>query len=171
MERQLGQQPTTSCLARANSPAPLVVAMGDGAIDIDKLKKHVYDVIGAIHSVHDELGAGVNEYCYQEALEWELADRGIPFNREMSFHPLYKGHPLKAEYRVDFLCKGDIVIECKAVDVLNATMRAQLFNYMRLLKAACGIIVNFAPKFAEIERYFFDAARGVILTVTGEIIK
>ncbi len=104
-------------------------------------------------------------------MEWELADRGIPFNREMSFHPLYKGHPLKAEYRVDFLCKGDIVIECKAVDVLNATMRAQLFNYMRLLKAACGIIVNFAPKFAEIERYFFDAARGVILTVTGEIIK
>ena len=34
---------------------------------------------------------------------------------------------------------------------------AQLFNYMRLLKMPCGIIVNFYPKFATIERYFYDA--------------
>ena len=144
---------------------------GDSTLDIENLKRHVYDVIGAIHSVHDELGAGVNEYCYQEALEWELAERNIPFQREMTFHPSYKGHPLKAEYRVDFLCKGDIVVECKAVSALNATLRAQLFNYMRLLKVPCGIIVNFSPKFAEIERYFYDANRGEVLTVAGETIR
>jgi len=38
-----------------------------------------------------------------------LSDRGIPFEREKSFHPSYKGRPMNAEYRVDFLCKGDVI--------------------------------------------------------------
>ena len=78
-------------------------------VDAEKLKAHVYDIVGALHAVHDELGAGVNEYCYQEALGMELSDRGIPFEREKSFHPSYKGRPMNAEYRVDFLCKGDVI--------------------------------------------------------------
>ena len=126
-------------------------------MNIEELKDHVYDIVGALHSVHDELGPGVNEYCYQEALAMELSDRDIPFEREKSFHPLYKGRPMNAEYRIDFLCKGDVIVECKAVSALTATHRAQLFNYMRLLRMPCGIIVNFYPKFATIERYFYDA--------------
>ncbi len=137
-------------------------------IDIDKLKEHVYDIVGALHAVHDGLGAGVNEYCYQEALELELSDRGIPFERERSFHPVYKGRKLKAEYRLDFLCKGDVVLECKAVTALLPVHRAQLFNYMRLLKLPCGIIVNFFPPYAAIERYFYDAENNVLLGADGK---
>ena len=55
--------------------------------DAAELKNHVYDIVGALHSVHDELGPGINEYCYQEALAMELFDRGIPFEREKAFHP------------------------------------------------------------------------------------
>ena len=124
--------------------------------DAAELKNHVYDIVGALHSVHDGLGPGINEYCYQEALAMELFDRGIPFEREKAFHPLYKGRPMDAEYRIDFLCKSDVIVECKAVSVLTPTHRAQLFNYMRLLSMPCGIIVNFYPKFATIERYFYD---------------
>ncbi len=136
--------------------------------DVEDLKIHVYDIVGALHSVHDELGPGVNEYCYQEALAMELSDRGIPFEREKTFHPLYKGRPLDAEYRIDFLCKGDIVVECKAVSALTSSHRAQLFNYMRLLKMPCGIIVNFYPKFAVIERYFYDTNNREIITSDGK---
>ena len=136
--------------------------------DVSGLKDHVYDIVGALHAVHDELGPGVNEYCYQEALAMELSDRGIPFEREITFHPHYKGRPLNAEYRIDFLCKGDVIVECKAVSALTSTHRAQLFNYMRLLKMPCGIIVNFYPKFAMIERYFYDTASREILTSTGK---
>jgi len=32
--------------------------------DINKYKAHIYDVVGAIHEVHKELGPGLNEYCY-----------------------------------------------------------------------------------------------------------
>ena len=136
--------------------------------DATELKKHIYDIVGALHSVHDELGPGINEYCYQEAFAMELSYRGIPFEREKTFHPLYKGRPLDAEYRIDFLCKGDVIVECKAVTTLTSTHRAQLFNYMRLLKVPCGIIVNFYPKFATIERYFYDLDNREILTSDGK---
>ena len=79
-------------------------------IDVDKLKQHVYDVIGALHAVHKELGPGVNEYCYQEALAIELSENNIPFEREKAFHPTYRGHAMNAEFRLDFLCKGDVTL-------------------------------------------------------------
>ena len=39
---------------------------------------------------------------------------------------------------------------------------------MRLLKMPCGIIVNLYPKFATIERYFYDADNHEILTSDGK---
>ena len=133
----------------------------------EELRNHVYDIVGALHCVHNELGPGINEYCYQEAFAMELSDRGIPFEREKTFHPIYKGRAMNAEYRIDFLCKGDVIVECKAVSAMTSSHRAQLFNYMRLLKMPCGIIVNFYPKFARIERYFYDVKNNEILTSDG----
>ena len=37
----------------------------------------------------------------------------------------------------------------------------------KLLKMPCGIIVNFYPKFATIERYFYDTNNREILTSDG----
>ena len=136
-------------------------------MNVSSLKEHVYDVIGAIHEVHRELGPGVNEYCYQEGLEIELTERDIPFLREPVFHPKYHGKEMESTYKLDFLCKGDIIIECKAVVDLANTHRAQLFNYMILTKSSCGLLVNFQPIYATIERYFYDKDRHEILTVAG----
>ena len=130
----------------------------------------MFDVVGAIYEVHKELGAGLNEFCYQEGLQMQLEGQEIPFNREMTFHPSYHGKPMEAVYRVDFLCKGDIIVECKATDDLNNSMRSQLYNYMRLLKLPCGILVNFASKLVKIERYFFDSETNEIIAVDGHII-
>ena len=140
-------------------------------IDIERMKRHMYDVIGAIHEVHKELRADLNEYCYQEGLQMELAEQCIPYEREKSFHPMYHGKLMEAEYRIDFLCKGDIIIECKAVSDLVANHRAQPFNYMRLQKCPCGILVNFAPKYATIERYLYDQEENNIIGMNGEIIQ
>ncbi len=139
-------------------------------VDIQALKKHMFDVVGAIYEVHKELGAGLNEFCYQEGLKMQLEEQEIPFNREMTFHPSYHGKSMEAVYRVDFLCKGDIIVECKATDDLNNNMRSQLYNYMRLLKLPCGILVNFASKLVKIERYFFDSETNEIIAVDGHLI-
>ena len=139
-------------------------------IDIESLKKHMYDVVGAMYEVHKDLGAGLNEYCYQEGLQMQLEEQKTPFKREMDFHPTYHGKEMNALYRVDFLCKDDIIIECKSVDELTNNHRSQLFNYMRLLKHPCGILVNFASKIVKVERYFFNKETNEIIAVDGHVI-
>ena len=138
-------------------------------IDVTIYKKHIYDVVGALHEVHKELGAGLNESCYQEGLRIQLEEQGIEYSKELSFHPSYHGRQMESMFRVDFLCKGDIIIECKAVEELVSNHRAQFFNYMRLLSCPCGILVNFSPRYAEIERYFLDLDTNEIVGADGII--
>ena len=75
-------------------------------INIQTLIKHMYEIVGAIYEVHKELGAGLNEYCYQEGLQMQLSEQQTPYQREMTFHPSYHGKPMNAVYRVDFYLQG-----------------------------------------------------------------
>ena len=47
-------------------------------------------IIGAAMEVHREMGCGLHEAFYQEALELELIQRGIPYAREQAYHVFYK---------------------------------------------------------------------------------
>lgn len=78
---------------------------------------------------------------------------------------------MNATYKLDFLCKGNVIVECKSVTELTGAHRAQLYNYMFLTKASCGILVNFMPSFATIERYFYDDTKHDIVTVNGTTIQ
>ena len=138
-------------------------------INAANLREHIYDVVGAIQHVHKVLGAGLNESCYQEGLQIEFTQNKIPFKREVSFHPTYQGIEMEATFRVDFLCKDNIIVECKSVPKLIGDHRAQLFNYMRLLKMPCGILVNFMPQYAEIERYFYDDEKRTIVPASRTV--
>ena len=134
------------------------------------LKDMLYIVVGAIYNVHEELGGGLNESIYQEGLELELQSQHIFYERELEVHPYYQGKRMNATFRLDFLCLKNVIVECKAVGKLSNEHRSQLFNYMRLTKTKAGILVNFAPAFMEVERYFFDPETNEILTYTGEVI-
>lgn len=74
---------------------------------------------------------------------------------------------MESIFRLDFLVMNTIVIELKAVEVLNTIHKSQLFNYMRLMGASVGILVNFFPRFAEIERYFYDQEKKEIYGADG----
>jgi GxxExxY protein len=133
-------------------------------INVEKTKAEMFDIVGALYEVHNELGPGLSEYCYQEGLKMELEERHIQAVKEYSFHPTYHSKKMNASYRVDFLCKKSIIVECKAVVGLNSEFRAQLFNYMRLLNMPGGILVNFYQKEIHLERYFFDVQSREILS-------
>ena len=62
------------------------------------------------------LDAGFLEAVYQEALDWELTSRGIPFKREVQLPVRYKGQLLACCYRADFVCYEDLPVELKALD-------------------------------------------------------
>ena len=136
---------------------------------LDALRDIVYNIVGVLYEVHKELGPGLNEYVYQEGLDAELKTRGIPFDKEKAFNPIYKGQRLNATYRLDFLCLDIAIIECKAVSKITNEHRAQLFNYMRLTKTPAGILANFAPCFMEVERYFYNSETNEILTFDGDV--
>ena len=136
-------------------------------IDIKQYKELCFDVVGAIHNVKRELGPGLNEKIYQEGLALELAMQNISFEREKIVHPVYRGKQMESTFYMDFFCKGAVVVELKSVSALNREHRAQLFNYMHLVKPQAGILVNFANTYTEVERYFYDSERDQILNTDG----
>ena len=62
-----------------------------------------YAIIGAAMEVHRQLGCGFLEPVYQEAMEIELTDRGIPFDAQQDIPIHYKGRLLQTLYRPDLL--------------------------------------------------------------------
>ena len=106
-------------------------------------KDESYAIIGAMFAVHKELGAGFLERVYQDALEYEFQERGIPYEREKEIRVMYKGKPLGEPYRADFICYNKIIVELKAVKELEKLHNAQVINYLKITGFKLGILVNF----------------------------
>ena len=117
-------------------------------------REESYAIIGACFEVYKEKGCGFLEAVYQECLELEFADRGIPFQAQVPLLLAYKGRPLKSRYTPDFICHEKIIVELKAVSALTDEHRAQLINYLRASGFRLGLLVNFGhhPKL-EYERF------------------
>ena len=107
-------------------------------------------------TVHSELGYGLLEPIYQEALHLELLDRGIANDREIEIPVYYKKHLLEKKYRMDILV-DDIIIELKSVTNLVPAHRAQLCNYLRLTRKPLGLLINFGEESLIGERWAYDA--------------
>ena len=105
--------------------------------------KESYKITGALYEVHKELGPGLLEKVYQEALEKELRMQGIPFEREKRFNISYKGEDLEQMYIADFVCYDKIILELKAVDTLLPIYTAQVINYLAITGYKLGLLVNF----------------------------
>lgn len=110
-------------------------------------KEESYNIRGAMMAVHCELGSGFLERVYQDALEYEFRERGIPYEREKKIQVMYKGKPLGEPYRADFVCYGKIIVELKAVKTLEDTHYAQVLNYLKATRMKLGILVNFHDTF------------------------
>ncbi len=120
--------------------------------DFTGYKDVVYKIIGAAMKVHSELGWGLLEPVYQEALHLELLDQGIANEREKEIACFYKHHQLEKKYKMDIVVE-DVIVELKSVSELVSAHRAQLFNYMRLTKHPVGMLVNFGASSLQGERY------------------
>jgi GxxExxY protein len=107
------------------------------------LRDEVYAIVGAAIEVHRELGSGFLEAVYQEAMEMELASRGIAFVSQKPLTIRYKARPLLKEYVADLICHGQIIVELKALDQLSGKEEAQLLNYLKATGLRVGLLLNF----------------------------
>jgi len=112
-----------------------------------------FEIRGAVFEVYREMGSGFLEAVYQECLEKELHNRGIPFISQRELTLNYKGEELNQTYKPDLICFDKIIVELKAVRELGADHKAQIFNYLKATGLKLGLLVNFGfhPK-VEIER-------------------
>ena len=107
------------------------------------LQQEGYDFMAAAFEVYNELGSGFLEEPYQEALEIELTERGIPFVAKPKLPIFYKGRQLRKTYEADLIVTDGIIIELKAVHLLAQEHEAQLINYLKATRKRVGYLVNF----------------------------
>ena len=99
-------------------------------------------VIGCAMKVHSALGNGFQEVIYQRALEIEMTDAGLSFNREHEMPIYYKQQQIGAR-RVDFLVEGLVSVELKAITTLEDVHLAQAINYLEAYDLEVGLLINF----------------------------
>ena len=102
-----------------------------------------YQIRGAIYDVYKALGPGLLESVYEEALAFELQQRGLKVERQKPVPISYKGNVLKTELRLDLLVEGRVIVELKSVEEMKKVFYKQLLTYLRLMKLSVGILVNF----------------------------
>jgi GxxExxY protein len=120
-----------------------------------KSDPQTYSIIGAAMEVHRELGPGFLEAVYQEAMEFELADRQIANQPQVELNIRFKARQLKTKYKPDFVCFGDVIVEIKALKGLTDIERAQVINYLKATGSRRALLMNFGAKQLEFERFVF----------------
>ncbi len=119
-------------------------------------KDEVYAIVGAAMEVHRTLGCGFLEAVYQEALEIELTNRGVPYLAQKELPLIYKGRLLKKAYIADFVAYDKVIVELKASSALTTIDEAQVINYLKATGLKVGLLINFGKDSLEWKRKVFD---------------
>src|SRR5436305_15199847 len=90
------------------------------------------EVIGAAIEVHRNKGPGPIESIYERCLLRALELRSIPATTQKIVRVEYKGLVFDDPLRFDLLWDGCLLVELKAVEVLQPYRTAQLFNTLQL---------------------------------------
>jgi len=112
-----------------------------------------HNIIGCAMTVHSALGTGFMEVVYQRSLAIEMAKKGISFERERKMPIHYDGQEVGAR-RVDFLVERRVLVELKAVSMLDEIHLAQAINYTKIFNLEVGLLLNFGATKLEYKRLF-----------------
>lgn len=107
--------------------------------DLNRLSEKI---IGCAIEVHKQLGPGLLESIYQNALCVELNGKKLKFQKELVVPVIYKGIKI-GEHRIDLVVEDMIVLELKSVERNDPIFDAQLLSYLRLTKKKLGLLINF----------------------------
>jgi GxxExxY protein len=112
-----------------------------------------FSIIGAAMTVHRILGCGFLESIYRDALAIEFDLCRIPFTPEVPCTIAYKGHELRGQYRIDFVCFSNVVVEVKARSSTGAADQAQVINYLAAAGHRTALLLNFGGQRLEYKRF------------------
>jgi GxxExxY protein len=108
-------------------------------------------IIGAAMKVHATLGNGFQEVIYQRALEIEMKLFGLIFQREFEMGIFYRNEQIGSR-RVDFFVDNKIMVELKALIMLENVHIAQAKNYLEAYNVEVGLLINFGAVSLDFKR-------------------
>ncbi|MCJ7935754.1 MAG: GxxExxY protein [Chryseobacterium sp.] len=106
-------------------------------------KQESYVIIGVCMEVHNNLGSGFSEIVYKDALEYEMKQAGIVYEREKEYFVTYKGTVLPHKFYADFVVFDKIILEVKGRSDIAEGHIAQAINYLKVSENKLALIVNF----------------------------
>jgi GxxExxY protein len=115
------------------------------------LKQETHAIIGCAFEVLNELGHGLSEKCYENALMIEFRLRGISFSQQRQFEVLYKNERVGL-FVPDLIAFDQVIVDTKVIDCITDHERGQMLNYLRITKLRVGLILNFKHPRLEWER-------------------
>jgi len=111
-------------------------------------------IIGAFYQVNNTLGYGFLEKVYENALCYELRQRGYTVATQTPITVWYKGVPV-GEYFADMIVNQCVIVELKSGTALNPAHEAQLLNYLKATNIEVGLLLLFGPA-PQIKRKVFS---------------
>lgn len=118
-----------------------------------KFKDVTDGIISAFYYVNNALGYGFLEKVYENALSYELRQRGFEVAAQQPITVWYKGVAV-GEYFADLLVNRCVIVELKSTVALAAAHEAQLINYLKATGMEVGLLLNFGPK-PQVKRKIF----------------
>lgn len=100
-------------------------------------------VVDAGLKIYRKLGAGLYETVYEQCLAYELKERGLIVERQKFLKLHYENLVVDNAFKVDLLVENKVVVELKALEIVNDFHSAQLLNYLRLGNYKLGLLLNF----------------------------
>ena len=100
-------------------------------------------IVNSAFKVHKELGPGLLEKVYEACLVYEITKAGFEVKRQVEVPIIYDGVTLKEYLRLDIIVENSIIIEVKAVDIINPVWNAQIISHLKLTNNELGFLINF----------------------------
>jgi GxxExxY protein len=108
----------------------------------DELNHITQKVIGCLYTVSNTLGGGFLEKVYQNAAAIEIAKTSLSVHQQYPIQVKYDG-VIVGEYFADLLVQDLVLVELKAVKLLDEVHAAQCMNYLRATGLPVCLLVNF----------------------------
>ena len=115
-------------------------------------KDECFIIIGLCMKIHRKLGMGFKEAVYKDALEIELQNANIPYDREKTFKVEYEDVVLRHTFDADFFVYKSIILEIKASSLIHADAFRQTLNYLKSSQIQLGILINFGTTKLQFQR-------------------
>src|SRR5688572_20464718 len=96
-------------------------------------------ILGGFYAVGRQMGHGFLESVYQAAMFLELTDRAIKVRANIRLPVRFKGR-IVGDFKADLIVEDKVIVEVKAMRVIEPSSEAQLLNYLRASDVEVGLI-------------------------------